>query len=137
MLPPIATSPVRSGVVTTSARGQSWQVGTLLQALALTATRDGHVRLQIGSRVVEARTDVELKPGQTLQLRVAAAGNSATSGSGPPASAPTSNASAASTTAGQGAMHFRLGDAGLWAAPGRRASRRRYWHSPRATSAVK
>ncbi|NND61473.1 MAG: flagellar hook-length control protein FliK [Gammaproteobacteria bacterium] len=76
MIPPTVTaSGVAPGALTTSAPGgQSWQVGTLLEALTLSSTRDGRVRLQVGNQVLQARTELPLQPNQRLQLRVASAG---------------------------------------------------------------
>ena len=55
MLPTSVTStPVGAGVLTTPATSNAWQVGTLLNAVALSATRAGSVRLQIGARVIDA-----------------------------------------------------------------------------------
>ena len=74
LLPVVTRAAVGAGVLTTPATGNAWQIGTLLNAVALTATRAGSVRLQIGARVVDASTDLKLKPGQSLHLRVSETG---------------------------------------------------------------
>lgn len=71
MLPPLTPAASSTpGRLTTAMPGQSWQVGTLLDALTLSATERGTVRLQVGSRVFQAHTDLQLTAGQRLQLRV-------------------------------------------------------------------
>ncbi len=75
MLPPfVSPVPVSAGVLTAASASNAWQVGTLLSAVALGATSAGRVRLQIGARIVEASTDLQLNRGQSLRLRVSETG---------------------------------------------------------------
>ncbi|HKJ07630.1 MAG TPA: hypothetical protein VKA76_00935, partial [Gammaproteobacteria bacterium] len=49
---------------------ESWQVGQVLRAMALTASTDGHAQLRIGSRTVQAQISVPVRAGQQLELQV-------------------------------------------------------------------
>ncbi|MBT8136180.1 MAG: flagellar hook-length control protein FliK [Gammaproteobacteria bacterium] len=69
-----ATGPAAAAVLRTPAVSNAWQLGTLLDAIALSDSVDGRVRLQIGARVVDAQTSLPLRSGQTLRLEVAETG---------------------------------------------------------------
>ncbi|MEJ2643512.1 MAG: flagellar hook-length control protein FliK [Gammaproteobacteria bacterium] len=68
------TIPLPPAVSVTLARPlatiQSWQVGQVLRAIALTASADGHAQLRIGSRTVQAQISVPVRAGQQLDLQV-------------------------------------------------------------------
>ena len=49
-----------------------WAIGELLSAQVIGAGSENSTRLRIGDRIVTARTDIALPPGQELKLRVAA-----------------------------------------------------------------
>ncbi|MGA7801783.1 MAG: hypothetical protein WCC36_13335, partial [Gammaproteobacteria bacterium] len=49
---------------------QSWRIGQVLRAIALTAATDGHARLRIGTQTVQAQTTTPVQAGQRLELQV-------------------------------------------------------------------
>lgn len=53
-----------------AAQIESWRVGQLLRAVALTPTKDGHAHLRIGTQTVQARMSMPVRAGQHLELRV-------------------------------------------------------------------
>lgn len=76
MLPPLANIPATdAALVVTTAHSQAWRVGTVLEALALSPSSAGAVRLQIGARVITAKTSLEMHAGQSMRLKVAEAGS--------------------------------------------------------------
>ena len=71
MKPTIPLAPVVSVTLARPlATIQSWQVGQVLRAIALTASADGHAQLRIGSRTVQAQISVPVRAGQQLDLQV-------------------------------------------------------------------
>ncbi len=60
-----------------TAKPPNWTVGQLLQAIVDSQSSDGIVTLRLGSQLLEGRSDLPLRPGQTLTLQVAQTGTPA------------------------------------------------------------
>lgn len=57
------------------ARVQAWQVGALLQATVVSATKDGQAEIRIGADNYRAQTAQPLRAGEQMTLRVVATGS--------------------------------------------------------------
>ncbi|MDH3589042.1 MAG: hypothetical protein OEQ74_06535, partial [Gammaproteobacteria bacterium] len=71
---PVSTEKAAVAILRTPAVSNAWQIGTILEAVALSDSVKGRVQLQIGARVVSAQTSLPLEAGQTLRLQVAETG---------------------------------------------------------------
>ncbi len=56
------------------ANAPSWAVGQLLRAIVDSRTPDGVITLRLGAQLLEGRSDLPLRPGQTLTLQVTQTG---------------------------------------------------------------
>lgn len=56
------------------ARTSDWAVGQLLRAVVDSQTPDGTITLRLGTQLLEGRSDLPLRPGQSLTLQVTQAG---------------------------------------------------------------
>ncbi|NNF67776.1 MAG: hypothetical protein HKM98_09745 [Gammaproteobacteria bacterium] len=71
---PVATAQASELVLRTPTVSNAWQVGTILKAVALSASSNGRVQLQIGARTIDAQTSLPLQSGETLRLKVTETG---------------------------------------------------------------
>lgn len=71
------TSPARiqpATVVATTSASRGWQVGQVLKAQVLPSTSSEQVMLKIDNVLLQAKTSSDLRPGESIQLQVAASG---------------------------------------------------------------